>query len=109
MGSENFTTQLGNGVVAGVGRKRAEGVGVGNGVRVGNSVNISVGALAGSAGMGLPIMQAKVRTIVPAEKNKSLASLIFSRLLKKSVWITRLMETATLAYVVFRYGQNGAG
>ena len=72
-------TQIGNGVVAGVGRKRAEGVSVvvGNGVRVANSVNESAGVLAGSAGMGLPIAQAKVKIIVPAEKNKNFASLIF--------------------------------
>ena len=50
---------------------------VGDGVIVGSAVDVSVGVLAGSAGMGLPIAQAEVIIIVPAEKNKSFESLIF--------------------------------
>jgi len=80
MGSEKFVIQAGNGAVWGIGNKNVGvgiGVCVGNGVIVGSAVDVSVGVLAGSAGMGLPIAQAEVIIIVPAEKNKSFASLIF--------------------------------
>jgi hypothetical protein len=79
MGSEKFATQIGSGVAAGVVCKSAEGIEVcvGNGVMVGILVNVSIGALAGSEFTGLFTVQARVKVIMPAEKNKNFISLIF--------------------------------
>ena len=88
MGSEKFVTHAGTGVVTGVARKRVGGVDVyvGNGVMVGISTGTAVGVLAGSEGMGLPLVQAKVKMIVLVKKNKNFTSRIFSRLLKNISW-----------------------